>query len=147
MQADNFFIVGRNDQDRAQKSQRLQTQPIGPLYENSFLKAVFAFRSGIIDLRERAQRAELAVALGDRLDQFARFPDRRGQLTFRRRRHRRATEQREGDGRKNQNFKRGNRGNAGAPMDQGQIFFSRRWILSRRRLICSFSLVRLSASR
>ena len=69
-----FFVVGRDDEDRAEKRQRLQTQAVGPLHDDRFLKTMLAFRSGVVDLRQRAQRAKLLVALLHRLDQLARLP-------------------------------------------------------------------------
>ena len=74
MVADDFFIVGGDDEDRAQEGERLQAQSIRPLHQYRFFETVFALRAGIIDPRQRAHGAKLLAPLAERLDQPARLP-------------------------------------------------------------------------
>ena len=55
-----------------------KTQAVRPLHQYGFLKTLLAFRAGVVDPRQRAQRAQLLVALVQRFDQLARTPTVRG---------------------------------------------------------------------
>src|SRR5262249_61857623 len=85
MIADKLFAIRRDDQDRPQKAQGFETQSIRSLHQYGFLKAVFAVRSGIIDLCQCLYRTKLLNALRHGLDELASIPFGRRQFGLRRR--------------------------------------------------------------